>query len=227
MKFAHPVILLLLMAPMAWVVYSWETYRRQSLGRAVMLLLKGLSLAAILFALSEPSMILPETKTAEVVLLDTSASITPADLNRASAIAREIEAHRGRNWVKVVPFNSAVRALRPEETAAGLRLQPVSDGSSDGTNLEAALTSSMGAIPAGYLPRFLLVSDGNENQGSAVRAIAQMQRLGIPVDTVPLRGQSDLRPAHRIGFPARRSLQRRTDSHQSDVAIADRDHCRV
>ncbi len=190
MKFAHPWVLLLLLAPAVWVAYSWATYHRQSVGRTAMLLLKGLSLAAILLALSEPSTTFPETKTAVVVLLDTSASITGPDLDRASAIAREIEARKGRNWVKAIPFNSAPRALRPGEIAAGLRLQPVSDASANGTNLEAALTGSMAAIPTGYLPRFLLISDGNENQGSAVRAIAQMQRLGIPVDTVPLSGKS-------------------------------------
>ncbi len=48
----------------------------------------------------------------------------------------------------------------------------------------------MAAIPNGYLPRFLLISDGNENEGSAVRAIAQLRRLQIPVDTIPLGGKS-------------------------------------
>ena len=43
-------------------------------------------------------------------------------------------------------------------------------------------------MPAEYIPRLALVSDGNENQGSSARAIAQLQRLHVPVDTFPLSG---------------------------------------
>jgi uncharacterized membrane protein len=39
------------------------------------------------------------------------------------------------------------------------------------------------------VPRLLLVSDGNENLGSAARAIWQAQQLGVPIDTVALAGR--------------------------------------
>jgi hypothetical protein len=39
------------------------------------------------------------------------------------------------------------------------------------------------------LPRLLLISDGNENLGSVVRAIWQAQQLGVPIDTIPLAGR--------------------------------------
>ena len=45
------------------------------------------------------------------------------------------------------------------------------------------------ALPAGMVPRLLLISDGNENLGSVARAIWQAQQLGIPIDTVPLAGR--------------------------------------
>ncbi len=190
MTFAHPWLLLLLLAPAAWLFFQWPVYYRQSRGRLLTFLFKALSLAAILLALAEPVITLPETKTAEVVLVDTSASITPQDLANASALARGIESRKGRNWVKIVPFASWPRALQSSELAGGLHLEPAADSSSDSTNLEAALAGSMAAIPNNYLPRFLLISDGNENSGSAVRAIAQMRRLQVPVDTVPLGGRS-------------------------------------
>ncbi|MDQ6707643.1 MAG: VWA domain-containing protein, partial [Acidobacteriota bacterium] len=184
MTFAHPSLLLVALLPLGWIAYAWrKTVRRLSL------VLKGLSIAAIFLALAQPTITLPETKIAEFVLVDTSGSITSQDLARASSLAREIERNRGGNWVKIVPFASSIRALRPEELSGALRLQQISD-SVAATNLESALTGSMAAIPNGYLPRFLLVSDGNENEGSAVRAIAQLRRLHIPVDTIPLGGKS-------------------------------------
>ncbi len=47
----------------------------------------------------------------------------------------------------------------------------------------------MSAIPSGHIPRLVLMSDGNENEGSAARAIAELQRLHVPVDTIPLAGR--------------------------------------
>ncbi|MGA8029793.1 MAG: VWA domain-containing protein, partial [Bryobacteraceae bacterium] len=149
--------------------------------------LKALSFAAILLAIAEPVITLPETKTGAVVLVDTSASITRADLARASSIIAQIERHKHANWMKIVPFASF-----PQDVPGGAHLVQTSDESSKGTNLEAALTGSMSAIPSGHIPRLVLISDGNENEGSAARAIAELQRLEVPVDTIPLAGRPNI-----------------------------------
>src|SRR6516162_1735626 len=95
MKFAHPLFLLLSLGPIVWCVYS---FLRSS--RPLGAMLKALSMAAILLALGEPSLTLPETKAAKVVLVDTSASISKQELARASSIAQAAEASKGRNWIK-------------------------------------------------------------------------------------------------------------------------------
>ena len=68
--------------PLAWMVFEWRRTARK-LG----LVLKALSFTAILLALAEPRMILEETKVAVAVLVDTSASSSAADLERASQLA--------------------------------------------------------------------------------------------------------------------------------------------
>ncbi len=185
MTFTHPSLLILCLVPLGWLFYTLR-----SPGRRLTVILKALGFAAILLAFAEPTITLPQTKTAEIVLVDTSASITSQDLARASSLASQIERDRGSNWVRIVPFDTGVRALRPQETSGGLHLQRISGAAADATDLEAALTGSMAAIPNGYVPSFLLVSDGNENEGSVIRAIAQLRRLQIPVDTIPLGGRS-------------------------------------
>lgn len=187
MSFGHPWALLIALVPIVWTARSWgRTTRHPGL------LVKGLSLAAILCALSEPTISMPETRTGALVLVDTSLSITADDLKRASSIVTKLEQHRGSNWMKVVPFASHTRALLPKEISKdGLRLIETADDAAGGTNLEAALTSSMSAIPSGHIPRLVLISDGNENEGSAARAIAELERLHVPVDTVPLQGRSN------------------------------------
>ncbi len=134
-------------------------------------------------------MTMPETKTGAVVLVDTSRSITRDDLARASSIVAQMERHKHGNWMKVVPFASQTRGLLTQEVSGGLRLVQTANEAGNGTNLEAALTSSMSAIPSGHIPRLVLISDGNENEGSTARAIAELQRLHVPVDTIPLAGR--------------------------------------
>src|SRR6185436_18195234 len=58
------------------------------------------------------------------------------------------------------------------------------------TNLEAALRDGAASLPAGLVPRIVLISDGNENLGSVVRAAWQARQLGVPVDTYSLAGRS-------------------------------------
>ena len=184
MTFHYPLLLLVALLPAMWVFMVWK-----STARRLTLVLKALSFAAVLLALAEPTLTLPQSKVGAVILVDTSKSVTQDDLSKASAIVSRIERNRGSNWVKLVPFASRTRTLGFDETSRGVHLVPASDQLGDSTNFEAALTSSMSAIPGGYIPRLILISDGNENQGSTARAIAELQRLHVPVDTIPLAGR--------------------------------------
>ncbi|MGI8960818.1 MAG: VWA domain-containing protein [Bryobacteraceae bacterium] len=184
MTFVHPWMLLLVPLPMLWLAYSWRNVTHH-----LTLILKALSFAAIFLALAEPTITLPQTKTGVVVLVDTSASITPDDLAHASSIVTDIASHKYRNWMKVVPFARDTRNILPEEVSAGLRLVNTSSGAGNGTDFETALTDSIAMIPPGHVPRVVLISDGNENEGSTPRAIARLQHLHLPVDTIPLSGR--------------------------------------
>lgn len=189
MTFTHPLFLTLLLLPAAWVVWFWHSRA----GR-ISLLLKATSLVAVILALAEPVITLPQTKTAAAVLVDTSGSISQSDLSQAEHLAAQIASSRGGNWMKVVAFASVSRPLSDKEISGGFHLMPASNEYGLATNLEAALTSSMSAMPAGYIPRLVLITDGKENEGSSVRAIAELQRLHVPVDTIPLPG----RPASEL-----------------------------
>ena len=91
-----------------------------------------------------------------------------------------------------------------------------------GTNLEAAIRDGAAALPAGMVPRLLLVSDGNENLGSVARAIWQAQQLGIPVDTVPLAGRPKPGLRAGIGRDSRTGVQRRAFPDRCHAGIAAR-----
>jgi Ca-activated chloride channel homolog len=185
MTFTYPWIAPLALAPLVWAAWQWR-----STARRAALLLKAAALSAIVLALAQPRITLEQSRVALAILVDTSASVSPQDLEAASYTATALEKGRGRNWTEVLPFAAAPRNPRPAERAGHAWKLAYSPGhSAHGTNLEAALREGLATLPAEYVPRVLLLSDGNENLGSVTRAIWQAQQRGVPVDVMPLAGR--------------------------------------
>ena len=192
MSFDSPLLLLLLLVPLAWGVWEWRmSSRRHALA------MKVASFVCIALALAGPRLTVHQSKVAVAVLADTSASVSPQDLARASSVATQVEKARGRHWTRVIPFARITRTVNPSERGKdGLTLGHTPGTSGRGTDLENAIRDGAGSLPAGMVPRMLLISDGNENLGSVARGIWQAQQLGIPVDTVSLAGR--LKPGLRL-----------------------------
>lgn len=163
-----------------WVLFARP---RSALRLGLKVVAAGLLAAALL----APVVRVPAAKVATVALVDMSASVGSADLARSAELVRELAARRGSNWLSVIPFAAQPRRVSDSES---LHLLRVSRPAEMGTDLEAALTDAMASIPSGYVPRIVLISDGNENQGSVARAMTSLQRLHVPVDVVPLSGRS-------------------------------------
>ena len=184
MTFAHPWLLLFAWLPVLWAYWEWRDSARRTA-----LLLKAGGLAAVLLAIAEPRLTVHETKVAAAILVDTSASVTPQDLAHASDLATQMEAARGRRWTRVIPFARAARNTAPEERGRTWNMKYTAGDGGHATNLEAALRDAAASLPAGLVPRIVLISDGNENLGSVVRGAWQTRELGIPIDTFPLAGR--------------------------------------
>jgi uncharacterized membrane protein len=185
MTFEHPLALLLALLPIAWAVWDWR-----SSSRRLALLLKAGTFVAIALALAQPRLTVYESKVAVAVLADTSTSISPQDLQAESTFAARLDSARGRHSVRVIPFARFTRVPSPAERPKGKwELHHTAGAAGHGTNLEAAIRDGSASLPAGMVPRLLLISDGNENAGSVARAVWQAQQLGIPIDTVPLAGR--------------------------------------
>ncbi|MGO9969450.1 MAG: VWA domain-containing protein [Bryobacteraceae bacterium] len=186
MSFARPWLLIFALAPVCWAVWDWRNSTRR-----LALALKAASLVAILLALAEPTIHVVESKVAVALLTDTSASLTPADLRTESVLADMLERARGRHSMRVIPFARSTRsATGAEHGKRGWQLEYTAGAGGRATDLESAIRDGEASLPAGLVPRLLLVSDGNANLGSVARAIWQAQQLGIPIDTVPLAGRA-------------------------------------
>ncbi len=185
MNLEHPWALLLLLLPLGWAVWEWRVSSRR-----LALALKAGVFALIVLAIAQPSLQVYEGKVAVAMLADTSASVSPDDLRRESVYADRLERARGRHWTRVIPFGRSTRdAALTERPKDGWQLRYSSGEAGRATDLEAAIRDGAASLPSGMVPRLLLVSDGNENLGSAARAIWQAQQLNIPVDTMSLTGR--------------------------------------
>jgi Ca-activated chloride channel homolog len=182
--FGNPAVLTLLILPLAWMLFELRRTRR-----TLALILKTLTIVAIILALAEPKLSIPETKMAVAVLVDTSASLPPQDLARESEIADALERARGRHWIRVLPFARSVRNVAPDEQQRGWHFKYTAGPDGQATDLESAVREAMASLPSGLIPRLLLISDGKENTGSITRATWQAQNLGIPIDTIALGGK--------------------------------------
>src|SRR5262249_1416918 len=153
------------------------------------LLLKVASFIAILLAVAKPRLTTQETKVAAIVLVDTSASTSAADLEKASQWAASIDSAKGRHYVRIIPFARNTRPVDKAEQNPVWRLRQTSGDAGRATDLEAALREAIASAPEGLVPRIVLISDGKENKGSIARAAWQAQQLQIPVDTFALAGR--------------------------------------
>jgi uncharacterized membrane protein len=185
MIFQHPLALLFLAPPIGWAGWEWRASSRRAT-----LLLKAGAFCAIILAIAQPVLTVYQTKVALGVLADTSASISPEDLKAESAFADKAQRARGRHWMRVIPFARSTRdAALDEHTKDGWQLRHTAGPPGHATDLESAIRDGAASLPAGMVPRLLLISDGNENLGSAARAIWQAQQLGIPIDTMAVAGR--------------------------------------
>ncbi|HXA51489.1 MAG TPA: hypothetical protein VNV86_14330, partial [Candidatus Acidoferrum sp.] len=165
MSFDSPLLLLLVLVPLAWGAWEW---RRSSRRHA--LVLKVATFVCIALALAGPRLTVYQSKVAVAVLADTSASVSPQDLAKASSVGTQVEKARGRHWARVIPFARTTRSIAvSERDKNGLSLSHTAGTAGRGTDLESAIRDGAGSLPAGMLPRLLLVSDGNENLGSVAR----------------------------------------------------------
>ena len=184
MIFERPWALIFVLLPVVWAWLEWRSRARHTA-----MVLKALSLVLILLALSEPRVNVPETRAAVALLVDTSASLSPDDLARASQFVSSVERARGRAWTRVIPFARGVRLVEASEHEPQWHLRRTSGSAGFGTDLEAAVREAIASFPGDAIPRIVLVTDGHENHGSIARGAWLSRQLGIPIDTVAVPGR--------------------------------------
>jgi Ca-activated chloride channel family protein len=150
--------------------------------RVVSLVTRLVILSLLVLALAGLTLVRPTHEQYVVFAIDQSLSVGEEAKKEVDAFLKQALPHQGANRVAFVPF-AAAPALpgdRPPEGEAGLDRQ--------GTDLSAAIEAAAGSSPPSYVPRIVLLSDGNQTQNDALRAAL---RAEVPISTVPLKTRSD------------------------------------
>ncbi len=202
-EWTRPWYLVTLLVALPWLFWLF----RRSLSdfpvrqRCVSLAVRSLVVLLLALALAGSTWLHSTHEPLVVCLVDQSLSIGTSGRERSSSFLLEFQEAAKGHRVAFLPFgatpgklmdeipvfdpvpslitqlDSAVpKSNRPEPQIARNPLQ-------EGTNLASALEVAAGSFPVGYVPRLVVLTDGNETSGDALQTVL---RHSIPVSTVEL-----------------------------------------
>ncbi|WP_428268352.1 VWA domain-containing protein [Haliangium sp.] len=169
---------------------------------------RTLLLAGIALALARPAWTSEDDKVATVILVDVSESVSDEQLDAARGYVTALAAAKTEDdHLQVVTFAERPRLVRPDgdgdgdgngngngnehdpEANAGpgegastsdlaAAIQRHRDAGK-GTDIQAAVQLAYGLFPAGYLPRIIILSDGNQTSGDLLSEAYRAEELGV------------------------------------------------
>jgi Mg-chelatase subunit ChlD len=139
---------------------------------------RSLLVVGIAVAMARPVWTSSDNKVATVALIDVSESVSDKQLDAAKAYIKEVgEAKREDDKLYVVTFAERPRLVREENGEVIERHA----SRSAATNIQAAMQYAYGLFPDGYLPRVMIISDGNETGGDLLVESYRAEELGVKV----------------------------------------------
>src|SRR5262245_4764392 len=194
LELTHPVRLICLAAVPVLLYYFYRSlvdFPRWQ--RSLSLAIRTVIVVLLVLALAGLMLLRPTTEQFVVFAVDRSTSVGEESTRAADKFLDEALAKASGNKFAILPFAKEPAALlttlarsASEGERPGNPEQP--NAASQGTNIESALEAAVASTPPGYVPSVVLVSDGNENLGDALKAAL---KAGLPISTVPLATRSD------------------------------------
>lgn len=153
--------------------------RRQ---RAVSALLRSTILTLLVLSLAGLTLLKPTRELFVIFAMDQSLSVGDESNQKADSFIEQSLKHVGEHRVGFLRFADQPGLVREAKSSKPVKLDD------RGTDLAAAIEVSAAAIPPFYVRRMVLLTDGNQTRGDAVKAALS---AGIPISTVPLQTRDD------------------------------------
>ncbi|MBV8053804.1 MAG: hypothetical protein JO071_01020, partial [Deltaproteobacteria bacterium] len=168
-----------LFAPVALILVYW-LWRAGNIRRAAAPILRAIVLSIFILALAEPRTIIRSEGTIRPVLIDASASITPAMRDYTIALLRD-RLHYHVHDPALIFGGAAVEHSFGDAASILSRSAGCVQCAPAATNLEAVL-EKIAADPAARGGNVVLVTDGWQNRGEAANALGLLRAAGIQLD---------------------------------------------
>lgn len=184
---ALALVLLLVEGLLYWRRQTGGTLRRLPAGAGdrLALGLRGALLAVLALTLLKPTVPRWVDRLNVMFLLDHSDSVSLAARERAWRFAAEAVKHlRSGDRVGVIVFGEEAAVDQPLAARTALE-RPRAEVAGRGTNLFQALQLALATLPPGQANRIVLLSDGQENAGSALAAAQAAKDQGVDLYYVP------------------------------------------
>lgn len=155
--------------------------------RRVAIGVRILVISAIAAALAEPSLRRTSEDVAVIAVVDTSRSV-PADRRDGAMLYLEelasgADARRDRIGLITIGAEASVQQLPADVRRA---IERTSADRAEATDLAAGVRTAIAVAPRDAANRVVLISDGNETEGSVLAAAEEARASGVPIDVVPL-----------------------------------------
>ena len=143
------------------------------------------------FALAEMHARKPNENTTVLFVWDRSLSMPPETQERIFKFINDSVLLRGsshmNDQVGVVVFGKQAKLELPPSKVADLKFRKVlSQFDHSYTDIAAAIKLALASFPEGSGKRIVLISDGNENMGSALEQARIARQNGVQIDVVPI-----------------------------------------
>ncbi len=155
--------------------------------RVAALAVRLLAITLIVAALAEPSLRKESHDVGVTVIVDASRSIPAGAQEQIDAYIANAQEGSRRPDDELGIITAAENAYTQASVSrATTTIDRQFIGATDGTNLMEAVSLAIASAPDSVANRFVLITDGNETDGSLLRAAQAARSKGIPIDVLPV-----------------------------------------
>jgi Ca-activated chloride channel homolog len=148
--------------------------------QSLSMLFRASLIAGITIAMTRPSTIGENDKVATVFLADVSESVSDKQLAAAQQYLEEAWAAKKKDdKLFVVTFAERPLAVTGKDGKPPILARHENHGA--GTDIQAALQLAYGLYPPGFLPRSVIISDGNQTSGDILAEAYKAKDFGVKV----------------------------------------------
>ena len=194
LEFLRPQMLwaLLVLVPVGWYFHrSLSDFPWQQ--RIASLVLRSLILLLLVLALAGLVLLKPTSTMFVAIGIDRSLSVDQAASEQIDELIKQVSQAAGDNRVAYMDFAKEATALHASREGELI----TDDEARRGTNLAHAIEMANAAIPPGYVPHVVLLTDGRETTGDALHAAA-VSSSPISVLPLPVRDDPEVQVAEVI-----------------------------